>query len=67
MSRYSMTDLPYWIDVGGEWLRTELTVSISPSVVFFQSGVLTSAHTFTDISSIRRVIREQATLGEAVS
>jgi len=52
-----VTDHPYLIDVGGAWVTANFDVAVSPSVLVFAGGRLTSAHTFTTATTLLQLPR----------
>lgn len=52
VERHGLFQLPHLVDAGGEWLRTEFGLTISPTAMVFESNRLRSSLLFTDLDSL---------------
>lgn len=50
-----LADYPHAIDAGGEWLKRNFGVGISPTVLVLAHGRLQSAHTFSAATMLRNL------------
>ncbi len=57
--QYQLDKLPYHIDVGGTWVRTEFGVDTSPSALTIHDGRLESVVAFQDIHALRTVVDQR--------
>lgn len=52
VEEHGLTWMPYYIDVGGEWVRSEFGVQTSPVGLVLSGGRLRAAHVFSDLASM---------------
>ena len=56
VTRHRLTDFPYFVDEGGEWLSGEFGIQSSPTALVFRGKRLESAHEFNDVAALRAAL-----------
>lgn len=54
IARHKLERFGFYIDKGGEWVRSEFNVMMSPSALFFNEGRLETALVFDDLKMLRK-------------
>jgi hypothetical protein len=64
VQKYSLARLPHLVDEGGSWVTGTFGVTMSPSALLLEKGVLTEAYTF---SKVEALLEQVGRVSEGVS
>jgi hypothetical protein len=65
IAEHGLSQFPYYVDDGGDWVATQFGVRHSPLALVVRDGRMLAAYQFNNVAALRRRVDEDLLTAEA--